>query len=108
MAMNLSGIAVSMSPQDYAETVTRIEGLSGVEVHYRDPAGARVVLVQEAETVDAEVEGLKQIKAIPGVVVAELVYHYFADDPNLDDPASTEFDEASGISNSVLQRLNPN
>ena len=119
--MNLSGIAVSMSPQDYAETVTRIEGLSGVEVHYRDPAGARVVLVQEAETVDAEVEGLKQIKAIPGVVVAELVYHYFADDPNLDDPASTwmtrpppnSMKQAASVTpfcnvSTLLQRLNPN
>lgn len=100
--MNLSGIAVSVSPRNYDETVTRLEELSGVEVHYQDPASARIVLVQEAESVDAEVAGLKQIKAIPGVVVAELVYHYFADDPNLDDPDPNEFDEASGISKSVL------
>lgn len=106
--MNLSGIAVSVSPQTFDETITRLADLSGVEIHYQDPSSARVVLVQEAESVDAEVAGLKQIKAIPGVVVAELVYHYFADDPNPDNPAPTEFDEASGISKPVLQRLNPN
>lgn len=106
--MNLSGIAVSVRPQSFDETVIRLEELSGVEVHYQDAASARVVVVQEADSVDAEVEGLKQIKAIPGVVVAELVYHYFADDQSMDPQSPPEFDAASGISKSVLRRLNPN
>ena len=106
--MNLSGIAVSVRPQSFDETVTRLEDLSGVEVHYQDSASARVVVVQEADSIDAEVEGLKRIKSIPGVVVAELVYHYFADDEAMDNSTPPELDTASGISASVLQRLNPN
>ena len=106
--MNLSGIAVSLQPSLFDETVARIGELPGIEIHYQDPASHRVVVVQEAETVDAEVEGLKHIKSIPGVVVAELVYHYFAEDETRNQQPSPELDADSGISASVLRRLNPN
>ena len=106
--MNLSGIAVSLHPRLYDETVARIGELPGVEIYHQDRASHRVVLVQEADTVDAEVEGLKQIKAIPGVVVAELVYHYFADDETLKQKLPQEFDADTGISASIMRRLNPN
>ena len=59
------------------------------------------------ESVDSEVEGLKLIKSVPGVVVAELVYHYFAEDESNTVPPSTEPGIAGGISDSVLRRLNP-
>ena len=106
--MNLSGISVSVQPRFYDDIVSRISELPGVEVHYQDPKGARLVIVQEASNVDAEVEGLKRIKAIPGVVVAELVYHYFADDPTLDNLKIPESDAACTISESALRRLNSN
>ncbi len=106
--MNLSGIAVSVRPQSFDETIDLLDALPGVEIHYQDLDNARVVVVQEAESVDAEVEGLKQIKSIPGVVVAELVYHYFADDQAMVNQPPPELDAASGINTSVLQRLNSN
>ena len=106
--MNLSGIAVSVQPQSYNETMELLDALPGIEIHYQDTDSARVVIVQEADSIDAEVEGLKRIKAIAGVVVAELVYHYFADDQGMDKQTAPELDAASGISDSVLQRLNPN
>lgn len=106
--MNLSGIAVSIRPRSFDETVDLLDALPGVEIHHQDLDSARVVVVQEADSIDAEVEGLKRIKAIPGVVVAELVYHYFADDQGTENKTPPELDAASGISASVLQRLNPN
>lgn len=106
--MNLSGIVVSVQPRFYDDTVSRISQLPGVEVHYQDPKDARLVVAQEACDVDAEVEGLKRIKSIPGVVVAELVYHYFADDPSLDNSKSPDSNAACTISESVLRRLNSN
>lgn len=106
--MNLSGIAVSVQPRLFDDTVSRISELPGVDVHYQDPDSARLVVVQEACNVDAEVEGLKRIKSIHGVVVAELVYHYFADDPTLDNSRSPDSDTACTISESVLRRLNSN
>ena len=105
--MNLSGIAVSLQPRLYDESVTRIGALPGVEIFHQDPASHRVVVVQEADTVDAEVEGLKLIKSIPGVVVAELVYHYFAEDETLEQKLPQELDADTGISASILRRLNP-
>ena len=105
--MNLSGIAVSVQPRLYDETVTLIGNLPGVEIYHQDQASHRVVVVQEADTVDAEVEGLKRIKSIPGVVVAELVYHYFAEDETLKQKLPQELDADTGISASVMRRLNP-
>lgn len=106
--MNLSGIAVSVRPQSFEQAIALLDALPGVEVHFQDPDSARVVVVQEADGVDAEVEGLKRIKSVPGVVVAELVYHYFADDNDPNNQTPADSGTASGISESVLQRLNPN
>lgn len=106
--MNLSGIAVSLQPRLYDETATRIGELPGIEIYHQDPASHRIVVVQEADTVDAEVEGLKQIKSIPGVIVAELVYHYFAEDETFKKKLPRELDAETGISASVMRRLNPN
>ena len=79
-----------------------------MEVYHQDPASHRIVVVQEAENVDAEVEGLKRIKSFPGVAVAELVYHYFAEDEGMSHQPPPELDAATGISASIMHRLNPN
>ena len=105
--MNLSGIAVSVQADRFDDTVSKIEEIPGVEVYYRDPSSHRVVVVQEADSVDAEVSGLKQIKSIPGVVVAELVYHYFAEDESITNQLPRELDAETGISASIMHRLNP-
>ena len=106
--MNLSGIAVSIQPDQFDDTLTTLGELPGVEVFHRDAENARVVVVQEAESVDAEVEGLKRIKSIPGVMVAELVYHYFAEDESLAGQPAPDLDAAASIDESILRRLNPN
>ena len=106
--MNLSGIAVSVQPGQFDNTLANLGDLPGVEVFHQDATSARIVVVQEAESVDAEVEGLKRIKSIPGVMVAELVYHYFAEDESLAQQPSPDLDAAGGISESILRRLNPN
>jgi len=78
--MNVSGIVVLVKPAQLKPCLLALRGLPGVEVHGQDPARGRVVVTQEAETVGAEVEGLQRIKALPQVMAAELVYHYFGDD----------------------------
>ncbi len=105
--MNLSGIAVSVRPDLFEQTISTLDALPGVEVHQRDAGSARIVVVQEAESVDAEVEGLKRIKSIPGVLVAELVYHYFAEDESMATQPPPEFDADAAIDESILRRLNP-
>ena len=81
--MNISAILVVVPAADLDAATARLEALPGVEVRHADPATGRLLALQEAETVDAEVAGLRRIQALPGVVLAEMVYHYFEDDPEI-------------------------
>lgn len=78
--MNLSGILVVTKPKHLAEVIERLGGLPGVEVHQNDAASGRIVVVQEAEDIQAELDAIKRIKALPHVIMAEMVYHYIAED----------------------------
>ena len=81
--MNLSAILVVVPTTELNATITRLEALPGVEVRHTDPATGRILTIQEAEDVGAEVAGLERIQALPGIVLAEMVYHYFGDDPEI-------------------------
>ena len=78
--MNVSGILVVVSLSELQSGIAALNGLPGVEVHHIDEATGRLVVTQEAVTVNDEVEGLKRIKALPGVAMAEMVYHYLGED----------------------------
>jgi nitrate reductase NapD len=78
--MNLSGILVVAEQGRQAEVIAALNALSGVAVHHVDAPTGRLIVVQEAEDIHAEVEGLRRIKATPHVVMAEMVYHYIAED----------------------------
>ena len=77
--MNISGILVVVSPADCEVSISALNALPGVEVHHSDIETGRIVVTQEAETVREEVEGLKRIKALPSVAMAEMVYHFIGD-----------------------------
>lgn len=79
--MNISGILVVVPPGQIEDVTLKLNGLPGVEVHHTEPATGRIVVVQEAETVDEEVAALCQIKALSGVMLAEMVYHVFDETP---------------------------
>jgi len=78
--MNLSGILVVADHNRQTEVISALDALPGVSVHHVDESGRRLIAVQEAEDINAEVEGLRRIKALPHVVMAEMVYHYIAED----------------------------
>ena len=77
--MNLSGILVMARPENLPHVAAELGALAGVEVHQQDPGG-RLVVVLEAGDVRAETEGLRRIQAVPGVLAAEMVVHYFEGD----------------------------
>ena len=81
--MNLSGILVMANPAWQGKVVEDLSALEGVEVHQVDAETGRIVAVQEAEDINAEVAGLRAIKAVPHVIMAEMVYHYVADDDRM-------------------------
>jgi periplasmic nitrate reductase NapD len=78
--MNLSGILVVAQPEWQAQVVEGLQALEGVEVHQVEAETGRIVVVQEAEDINAEMAALRRIKALPHVIMAEMVYHYVAED----------------------------
>ena len=78
--MNLSGILVVAHPEWLGQVVDALNTLDGVEVHQIDHATGRIVAIQEAVDIHSEIEGIQRIKGLPHVIVAEMVYHYFAED----------------------------
>ncbi|MCU0841793.1 MAG: chaperone NapD [Thiobacillaceae bacterium] len=99
--MNLSGILVVAKPDGLAQVREALDAIPGVEVHQVDEASGRVIVVQEAADIHAEIEGLKAIKALPHVVMAEMVYHYIADDQQVYDSLPPELAEEPGQACSV-------
>ncbi len=81
--MNLSGILVVAQPENRERVVEALNALEGVEVHQGEEATGRIVAVQEADDIHAEIEGVKRIKALPHVIMAEMVYHYLAEDERI-------------------------
>jgi nitrate reductase NapD len=92
--MNLSGILVLVPPEQTQSTITLLQSLPGVQVHHQDPQTGRIVVVQEAESTGAEVDGLKRIQALPEVLSAAMVYHYFEDEDEILARTPPELDEA--------------
>lgn len=95
--MNLSGIVVAVPTENIDGCVERLNAMTGVEVHNVEREKGRIVVVQEAETIADEVEGLKAIKALPGVTFAEMVYHYFAEDEQFIEAIPEDLDEMTGL-----------
>lgn len=77
--MNVSSIVVRVAPDRVADGVRRLGELPGVEVRFADAARGRIVITQESETTDEQETGLRRIQALPGLLSAELVCHYFGE-----------------------------
>lgn len=91
--MNLSGILVVTNPEWQGQVVETLNAMEGVEVHQVEEATGRIIAVQEAEDIHAEIDSLKRIKAVPHVIMAEMVYHYIADDERTYDAFPPELEE---------------
>lgn len=78
--MNLSAILVVGAVDGVPDLIDRLQGEEGIDVHHVDPATGRIIVTQEAPDVAAEVAGLKRLQTLPGVALAEMVYHHFEED----------------------------
>ena len=90
--MNVAGILVVVPIVRLADAIEALSNLPGVDVHHTDEASGRIIVTQEAETIREEVAALETIKALPHVVLAEMVHHHFEDDQEIIDavPRSPE------------------
>jgi nitrate reductase NapAB chaperone NapD len=95
--MNISGIAVTALPERIESVAQALSGIEGVEVFQTDAASGKLVVIQEAPSVGAEVEGFKRIRALPHVIAVDLVQHYFEDDNELIQAIPDELNGLEGI-----------
>ena len=95
--MNISGILVVVSPQRVESMVDQLSGLDGIDVHHIDAATGRIVITQEAATIRDEVDGLKRIQALPGIILAEMSYHNFEDDSELLQGIPEDLDDTDNV-----------
>ena len=91
--MNISGILVIVSPQRVDSMVDQLKEMDGIDVHHIEAATGRIVITQEAATISDEVDGLKRIRALPGIILAEMSYHNFEEDNELLDAIPAELDD---------------
>jgi len=95
--MNISGIVVVALPENVAEVAQSLSDLPGLEVYQSDVASGKLVVIQEAPSVGAEVEGFKRICALPHVIAVDLVQHYFEYDNELIQAIPDELNGLEGI-----------
>ena len=95
--MNISGIAVTTHPEWVVEVAQSLSGIEGVEVFQTDVASGKLVVIQEAPSVGAEVEGFKRIRALPHVLAVDLVQHYFEHDNEVIQTIPDELNGLEGI-----------
>ncbi len=88
--MNLSSILIETELHQMNGLIEDLSDLPNTEVHFTDPNKGRIVVTLEAESVAAEVEGLQRIKALPQVLYAEMVYHYFENETEVVVPLSVK------------------
>ena len=78
--MNLSGIVVTTAPARVPDVAASLAALPFLDVTHVDAASGRIVVVQERDNTAAEMDGLRLIQRLPGVMSADLVVHYFGDE----------------------------
>ena len=93
--MNISGILVVVPPVHTRATIDRLQALPGIEVHHSEAESGRIVITQEAESIPDEIDGLKRIRALPDIILAEMSYHYFGEDAESPDTIPPEFEDES-------------
>jgi len=104
--MNISGILVIVTPERVESMVDHLNGMDGIDVHHIEAATGRIVITQEAENINAEVDGLKRIRALPGIILAEMSYHNFEDDNELIDAIPADLDKENLDSANIPAYLN--
>ena len=85
---SVSGLCLMVRPDHLDEVEAHLRGLPWVEIHARDDATGRLVVVQEYATVREHQDGLRRIQAIPHVLTADLVVHRTLDDEDREDRRS--------------------
>lgn len=78
--MNVSGIAIATQPEHIEALSGRINSLGWAEVQASDGIGRLIVMV-EGDNSEQESERIEVLKGLPHVLSADMVVHYFEEEP---------------------------
>lgn len=84
--MHYSGLLVRSQPERAEDCARELARCPGIEVFITDVATGRIVAVLETATLEDQENGLRRAQELPHVLTAELVYHYFGDEPETRNP----------------------
>jgi len=91
-----SGILVVVPPLHLDDCRRALDDLPGVEVHHCHAESGRIVVVHESASLEEQEERLLQIRALPNVILAELVYHYLDSEPAAAEPVAARDPQEHG------------
>jgi nitrate reductase NapAB chaperone NapD len=77
----ISGVVLASRPEHLAEVSQALEEISWAEVHFSDPKG-RLVVVIEAANLDQSADRLKELQELPRVLMAELAQYVIDGEPS--------------------------
>ncbi len=81
LEMNISSIVVCVNLKHEEQIISQLNKIEFCEYHLSSGDG-RLIVTLEGESVNDEIQSLTKIKQIPGVISAEMVYSYAADELN--------------------------
>lgn len=84
---SVSGLCLMVRQEHLIDVESALAELPWLEVHARDEATGRLVVVQEHASVTDHEDGLRQLQAMEHILTADLVVHY--QEPE-DSPSSVE------------------
>ena len=73
---SVSGLCLMVRPEHLDTVEHRLRELPWLEIHAREDATGRLIVVQEHDTVEEHKNGLRRLQAIPHVLTADLVVHH--------------------------------
>ncbi len=73
--MTLSSCVVRCKPEDLQEVKKRVEESGVCEIHIVDEQGYIIVTIEGKDTAE-EIEKVKTLEFLPGVLSAEMIYSY--------------------------------
>jgi nitrate reductase NapD len=79
--VNISSLILGVLPADAEKVAAQLRLLAGVEVHAVAEDGRMIVSIETASE-GATVEIFEEIRRLPGVLSASLVYHQYESDPD--------------------------
>jgi len=73
---SIAGVVIRSRLAEVSQVAVCLAGLPGVDVHHVEASTGRVVITVETDGHDDDEARLERVRHEPGVLSAELVYHY--------------------------------